>query len=754
MHVFNPFVHRWTRLLIAGIICIGITIGAVTPTRAAGETVKVWLTTSDLASKLSPQTDLQFSSTNSSTDTNVFVNDSGIRQTVDGFGASMTDASAYLIWNNPNKDDIMKKLFSPTDGIGMSFLRQPIGASDYIAGPNTSAYYTYDDNGGNPDPNLTNFTIQKDTAYVLPLVSSAISLNSKLKVLGTPWSPPAWMKTQNDLIGTKGGTLRTEYYDAYANYFVKYLQAYAAHNIPVYAITPQNEPTIVPDNYPGMPLSASDEINFIKNSLGPAISNSNLAVKPKILALDDNWNQEGYLRSIYADADASKYITGSAWHHYGGDPSSMSSVHKDFPDKEIYQTEGSPDCSGGHPPAYTFLHSMNNWSRTGVAWNIALRPDGGPWTPTGIGTSCTALVQIDPSNNSVNYTLNYYQIGHFSKFVTPGASVIEGQGDSNIDVASFKNPDDSKVVVAHNTTSSSKTLQISWGNEYFTYTLPADAIATFTWSGTESNLSGTIAGTDYFVAPGSRNEASTDGNIGGPQDVGYNDNGDYLGYHNVDLGSGVNTVNVRLATQSTSTTNSIEFHLDSTTGPLIGTLTPQSTGGWQNWATQTTSITGASGVHDLYLVFKGGSGIGNIHWFSFSTANLSGTISGTSYSDTLGSRNETCTDGGVGGPQDVGYNDNGGYLGYHNVDLGSGVNTVNVRFATQNPSTTNSIEFHLDSTTGPLIGTLTPQPTGGWQNWTTQTTSITGASGIHDVYLVFKGDSGIGNIHWFSFSNS
>ena len=617
MQLFNPFVQRWTRVLIAGIICIGITIGIMNPVNAASGNVKVWLTTSNLTSKLSTQSDLQFSSTNGSSDTTVTVNDSTIRQTVDGFGASMTDASAYLIWNSPHKDDIMKQLFSPTDGIGISFLRQPIGASDYIAGPNTPAYYSYDDNGGNPDPALTNFTIKKDTAYVLPLVKDAINLNPKIKVMGTPWSPPAWMKTGNDLTGKLGGTLRTEYYGPYANYFVKYLQAYAQQGIPIYAITPQNEPE-TPANYPGMIFSAANETTFIKNNLGPTIAKATLGTKPKILGYDQNWDSDNYINTIYSDAQAKSYVAGSAWHHYAGDPSEMSASHNAHPDKEIYETEGSPSCSGGHPPSYTFLRSMNNWSRTGVAWNVALRPDGGPWTPTGIGTKCTALVQIDPSNNNISYTLNYYQIGHFSKFVTPGAVVIGGQGSGSIDVASFKNPDTSKVVVAHNTASTSKTLRVSWNGESFTYALPADAMATFTWPGIASSPSGIITATNYAVAPGSRNETCTDGGVGGGQDVGYNDAGDYLGYHNIDLGTGVNTVNVRFATLNASTVNGIEFRLDSTTGPLIGTLTVRPTGGWQNWTTQTTSITGASGVHAVYLVFKGGSNIGNIHWFSFS----------------------------------------------------------------------------------------------------------------------------------------
>lgn len=618
MNLRSSFLRHRRVLLASVVVCVGIITvfslftGNFIKARAANESVKVWLTTSDLSSKLSSQPDLQFSSTNGSADTTVSIDETNIRQTVDGFGASMTDASAYLIWNSPNKDDIMTRLFSPTDGIGISFLRQPIGASDFIAAPNTSDYYTYDDNGGNPDPDLTGFTIAKDTAYVLPLVSKAINLNSKVKVMGTPWSPPAWMKTGNNLIGSGGGTLKTEYYAAYANYFVKYLQAYQQQGIPIYAITPQNEPGTSPD-YPSMIFSASDETNFIKNNLGPAIANATLDTKPKILAYDHNWDNTDYIKTVYGDADAKSYVAGSAWHHYAGDPSAMSTIHDLYPDKDIYETEGSPVCASGPRPATTFLRSMNNWSRTGVAWNIALRPDGGPWSTQGLGTDCTALVQIDLTNNTVNYTLDYYQIGHFSKFIVPGAVVIGGQGSGSIDAASFENPDGSKVVVAHNTdTSNSKTLQVSWNGQSFTSTLPADAIATFTWSGAQSNV---INATSYSDQSGTQNETCTD--VGGGQDVGYIDNGDYLGYQNVDFGTGVNTVRLRFATLTTATNDQVEFHLDSTTGPLVGTLTLQPTGGWQNWTTQTTSISGASGTHSIYLVFKGGISIGNVHWISF-----------------------------------------------------------------------------------------------------------------------------------------
>jgi len=300
------------------------------------------------------------------------------------------------------------------------------------------------------------------------------------------------MKTNASLLGTSGeqrGDLTASAYKTLAAYFVKFLQAYQELGLPLYAITPQNEPLSPVETYPGMNFPALDETSFIKNNLGPALEEANLAAK--ILIYDQNWDQPGYPLKVLSDPSAQRYVAGTAWHCYAGDPSVMTKIHQTYPSKDTYVTECSTGQSGIAPLSAIelLIRSTQNWAKSVVLWNIALDTSGGP--KVGIGCEgCTGLVTIDQATGQYSYTENYYHLAHLSKFVVPGAYRIASTVtrasfpyDSPLEEVAFQNPDGSKVVVVYNPSSWSDTFKIRWNAAHsFFYTLPSKGIVTFKWT--------------------------------------------------------------------------------------------------------------------------------------------------------------------------------------------------------------------------------------------------------------------------------
>src|SRR5579864_1967989 len=334
-------------LLLCSIVAVFIVQQFLSPPGAVGTTVYAWLTTSDGSIRLTPLGNLNFASDSQVADSSTIdVNEYQQFQQMDGFGAAVTDSSAWLIYtkmSTTQRNNLMKSLFDPVNGIGISFVRIPMGASDFsVNGP-----YSYDDLPyGQIDPTLANFSIKHDTAYILPVLQQALSLNPSLKFMANPWSPPAWMKTNGSMLGVnKGqiGTLISSDYGPLAQYFVKFIQAYQAQGIPIYAITPQNEPLYAPGSYPGMSWAASDESNFIKNYLSPALANANL--HPKIIPYDHNWDNPAYAQTLLSDPTTNRDIAGISWHCYGGSPLAMSTLHNRYPTKEVYETECATGAS-------------------------------------------------------------------------------------------------------------------------------------------------------------------------------------------------------------------------------------------------------------------------------------------------------------------------------------------------------------------------------------------------------------------------
>ncbi len=474
--------------------------------RTGAVTARVWVTTVDRTRLLAEQPSVTFAQARSTAPT-IVVDPGQTYQQMDGFGASITDSSASVLYGltPAARNTAMRSLFSHRDGIGVSFLRQPIGSSDFTA---AAEHYTYDDVApGATDLGLRHFSIKHDRAQVLPLLRQARSLNPELTVLATPWSPPAWMKTNDSLVG---GRLKDDpaIYDAYARYLVKFVQAYAAEGVRVDYLTVQNEPqNRTPKEYPATDLPVRQEAKVIE-ALGPKLRAAGL--RTKILAYDHNWathpndaaatppgeNPETDYPYEILDSPAAKWVAGTAYHCYYGDPSAQTALHDAHPDKGIWFTE----CSGSHAatdtPAQVFRgtltwHARNivigttrNWAKSAVNWNIALDSTGGPHL--GGCDTCTGLITAQP-DGSVSTDAEYYTIGHLSKFVDPGAVRIAstsfgttGWNGQIMDVA-FRNPDGSTALVVHNENDDQRTFAVAVGERSFEYTLPGGALATFTW---------------------------------------------------------------------------------------------------------------------------------------------------------------------------------------------------------------------------------------------------------------------------------
>lgn len=495
-----------TRLLLAGLLSTtALTAAGTGPAHAAGEQVTAYLTTTDDAAGrhvtrgLQAQTPFAFQSGSGGTGENITVDENTRYQTFTGGGASFTDTAAWLMnssgaLSQTTRDATMRKLFSPTDGIGLSFLRNPMGASDL------ARYgYTYDDvAAGSSDPNLTSFSIAHDLADVVPLTKQALQLDPQLTVMASPWTAPAWMKDSGSL---NGGWLKAEDYGAYASYFVKYLQAYQAQGVPVKYVTAQNEPTCC-SGYPSMSWNASGLAYFTKSELLPKLQAAGLSTK--VLALDWNWDTyDGYAAQTVSDAAVRSHpnFGGIAWHGYGGNVAEQTTVHNLYPTLDAFGTEHS----GGTWIANQQREDMNNiidytrnWAKSVTKWSLAVDQNMGPHNG-GCGT-CTGLVTVhngDGASGTVDYTVEYYTMGQLTKFVRPGAQRIASTASTAVPNVAWRNPDGSKALIAYNDASTAKTVTINWGGQHATYSLPGKTSATFTWSGTQG--SGGSAQTGAFT---------------------------------------------------------------------------------------------------------------------------------------------------------------------------------------------------------------------------------------------------------------
>jgi len=498
-------------LIAAGSIGSVLSSFAAPPPPPGGSPVQVWLTNPTLNKWLSQQGNVTFQTRQSTNPLTIKVDHNIKYQQIEGFGAAMTDSSAWLIRNKlttANRDALMGKLFNSTTGIGLNLIRSPMGATDVNVGGN----YSYDDMpAGQTDPTLANFSIQHDVPYIIPSLQQALAINPSVKIMANAWSPPGWMKTSGSMIG---GTLLDTYYTALANYYVRFIQTYGSNGVPISYVSPQNEPMGTP-TWPGMFLSAYQEAELVEQ-MGQAFSANNITAK--ILAWDHNWDIPSYPETIFADTTAAQYAYGSAWHIYSGEPTSQTLVHNDYPGKKIFITEATGGTWQANNNEALFdslntwiINGARNWANGVMLWNIALDENMGPLNSDTDGIPMMrGLVTITQATGAIAYNVDYYALGHASKFVKPGAYRIYSNtfGPGNVENVAFQNPDGSKVLIAHNPTSSSQTVTVCDGTEAFDYNLGGNCGVTFTWSGPTQNGTTPAAGsvtdpTHDFVFSGS-----------------------------------------------------------------------------------------------------------------------------------------------------------------------------------------------------------------------------------------------------------
>lgn len=451
------------------------------PPVPATNDVDFWLTKSDQSALLQKQTVTLSFGTVSNSFGFIDVDDTQLMQTVDGFGYTLTSGSATLINGLAanTKAALLRELFSNDDNaIGISYLRISIGASDLSA-----TVYSYDDMpASQTDPTLANFSLNPDKAGgtgLIPLLKEILAINPAIKILATPWSPPVWMK---DNASSIGGSLKTEYYSVYAQYFVKYIQQMQAEGITIDAITPQNEP-LHPGNNPSMYMTAVQQAAFIKTHLGPAFQAAGITTK--IIVYDHNCDQPDYPLAILNDAAARPFVNGSAFHLYAGDISALSTVHNAYPDKHVYFTEqytASTGDFGGDLKWHlrnVIIGAMRNWSRNALEWNLANDAAFGPHTPGGC-TTCKGALTI---SGTVTRNVAYYIIAHASKFVPAGSVRIQSTSNSNgLYSVAFKTPAGKKVLIMLNDGASYTAFKIRYNNKWVATELPGGGVGTYTWN--------------------------------------------------------------------------------------------------------------------------------------------------------------------------------------------------------------------------------------------------------------------------------
>ncbi len=437
----------------------------------------LWLTNPDKSSLFQQQNiQLVFSNT-TNTNPTIKIDDQKSFQTIDGFGFCLTGGSAFVInkMNRAQRISLLKELFDTAgNSIGISYLRVSIGASDL-----NDHVYSYNDlPSGETDLQMEKFSLDPDRADVIPVLKEILAINPAIKILGSPWSPPTWMKTTNN---SKGGSLRPEFQDAYARYFVKYIQEMKAEGIQIDAITVQNEP-LHPGNNPSLLMLAKDQANFIKNYLGPAFKSA--GINTKIIVYDHNADRIDYPLDILNDPGARKFVDGSAFHLYAGAIEELTKVHDAFPDKHLYFTEQWIGAPGNFHEDLAWhiktliIGAVRNWCRTVLEWNLAADPDQNPHTPGGCDR-CLGALTID--GNNVVRNPAYYIIAHASKFVRPGSVRIASNIPGNLQNVAFKAPNGNIIIIVQNDSKASQTFNISYKNKNVTTTLNAGTVGTYIW---------------------------------------------------------------------------------------------------------------------------------------------------------------------------------------------------------------------------------------------------------------------------------
>lgn len=441
-----------------------------------GASIQSWLTRGNQTALLLKQNTLVFAGGNPSTPLIIDVDSSQRYQTVDGFGFTLTEGSAYLInkLTSTERASLLQELFGKGENdISISYVRLGMGATDL-----STKVFTYNDVPvGQTDPALSKFSLAQDTVDVIPVLKQILAINPAIKIMATPWTAPVWMK---DNASSIGGSLMPQYYSAYAQYFVKYIQQMQAKGISIDAVTPQNEP-LHGGNNPSMIMTAVQQADFIKNHLGPAFRNAGLSTK--IVVYDHNCDRPDYPTTILNDAAAKQFVDGSAFHLYAGDITALETVRNAHPDKNLYFTEQWTGASGSFEGDLKWhlrnviIGSMRNWSKVALNWNLA--NDGGynPHTPGGCD-QCKGGITL---NGGVLRNVGYYIIAHASKFVPQGSVRIGSNNVGNFYSVAFVTPEGKKVLVLLNDGTNNVNFSIRYKGQSIGTSIPGSSVITYVW---------------------------------------------------------------------------------------------------------------------------------------------------------------------------------------------------------------------------------------------------------------------------------
>ncbi|KAL7809459.1 family 30 glycoside hydrolase [Trichoderma gracile] len=413
----------------------------------------------------------------------------GRKQTVKGFGAAVTDATvaAFNKLNANLRSQLLNEIMTPA-GLNFNLLRHTVASSDLSADP----AYTYDDAGGKVDTGLNSFGLGDRGNAMISMLASMRKLQSNLTILGSPWSPPGWMKVKGTLIGggTANNKLNHAYEDAYAQYFVKYLKAYESGGAHIDAITLQNEPLNNKDDMPTMLIQQDESGALIRDKVGPALRNAGLSTQ--IWAWDHNQDVYSYPQTVMNMA--SQYVQAAAWHCYAGNNpdnwTPLTKFHNEFPGKDQYMTEcwtsvGTTDWV--HSSSFN-MFPLQNWANGVIAWTLGSFTGGGPALSGGGNChQCTGLVTVSPDGSNYKREIDYYMMGQFSRYIPKGAVVVDGTGsflfpdNTGMEAVGTINPDGTRTVVIQNRYNHDIWVQVGTESESQTWNARVPGSSVTTW---------------------------------------------------------------------------------------------------------------------------------------------------------------------------------------------------------------------------------------------------------------------------------
>jgi glucosylceramidase len=467
-------------LAVSGLGAAALATAGALPELATGATggekpqgsASVWVT--DENQKLARSSSVTWQPATTSAADTIVLDPAKSFQEVLGFGAAFTDAACYTFnqLDPAAREKLFHLLFHPSE-MGLSVCRTCIGSSDY-----STKMYSYDE--GDPDPELSRFSIDHDHAYILPILREARKVNPDLFLFSSPWSPPGWMKSNKSMLG---GNMRRQYMPSYANYFVKFLQSYETEGVPIQAITIQNEVDTDQDGrMPACIWPQEYEADFVRSYLGPLFERA--GVKTKIWLIDHNYNLWGRAIAELDMPDLRRYSNAIAWHGYVGKAEWIERVQSAYPNVEMYWTEGGPDYTDPHYAtdwsqwSKTYADILRNGCRSITGWNLALdekgRPNIGPF-------NCGGVVTINSQSKEISQSGQFWAFAQYSRFIRRGARRIDSQGAPDLGHVGFRNPDGKLVLVLTNP-GAARAVQVKAGQEIAAIQLSGNSVTTLEWT--------------------------------------------------------------------------------------------------------------------------------------------------------------------------------------------------------------------------------------------------------------------------------